>query len=78
MLTFVAGGRQAQGRAGGNELAHSGEGSAGGAERPGQPGGLGRDRADRQGGPGCRRPSGLRHQGAEAADQPHHNAFKVS
>ncbi len=55
------GGGPAEGRAGGDEPSHRGPSSSGGAQRSGQSGGLGRDRSDREGRSGGRRPRGLLH-----------------
>ncbi len=74
----AVGGGPAEGRAGGDESAHRGPSSSGGAQRSGQSGGLGRDRSDGEGRSGGRRSCGLLHQRAEAAEQPHHHAAEVS
>lgn len=73
----VVGDRQIKGGACGDQSGRGGAGAAGRSQCAGQPGGLGGNRRYREGSAGCRRPRGVRHQGAEAAEQPHHHASKV-
>lgn len=78
LVLCIAGGGQNKGWTSGDEPVCGREGTAGGAQCTRQSGGLDGNWHYRQRRTSCWRPCGLRHQGAEAADQPHHHALKVN
>lgn len=78
LVSWLSGGRQNKGWTGGDESTCGREGTTGCTQRISQPGGLDWDRHYCKRCTSCRGPRCLCHQGAEAADQPYHHAFKVS